>query len=211
MELVSEMDVRDLGRIALASSGAGFGASAGRAAYKDISKNWVFYTVLAICFAGVGYACFDASRGHDRSPTKTIFVTLIGNILIVIISLVISLISLAIVTDSKSGFPWLFWLLVEIGSGLIGLLIGFSQRKVRLHNFNVARDNDLFLHRSGLRDLGGTEDTWIDGDDNELQLLDVRDDAVVFRVHGRRGVRALLKWDSEGRFIDYTGPINAKR
>ena len=198
------MDLRDLANIAVGSSSAGFGASAGRDLYKNISKNWLLYVILTICFAGVGYAFYDASRGNDRGLTKAFLVTFVGNIVIAAVGIAVSLFCLAIITDAKMGFPWKIWFLIEGSSSLIGLAIGLSQRSRRIRSFDIATKNESFLEKLGLQSLGGSEDTWIDADDNELKMMDIRDDAIVFRIHGKRGMRALLKWNDEGQFVDYS-------
>ncbi len=71
-----------------------------------------------------------------------------------------------------------------------GLLFGLSQRPKMLKAIKVDADNEDFLLRNGFRDVGGREQTVLDPEGNELVLEDFRTDAIVFKVKGRRSVRA---------------------
>jgi hypothetical protein len=67
-----------------------------------------------------------------------------------------------------------------------------------MRRFETEERNEQFLREAGLRDVGGSEDTWVDGDGTELKPTHLRSHAVVFRVVGRRGVGVFLLMGEPG-------------
>lgn len=196
-----------ISRILLGSTAAGFGLGAGRSAYRRFEKSFGTLLVLALLL-GTGYAVWDMVRGHRRGPVATVFVTFLFNVLVIAISISASFLALAMLTaDAAAGI-----LLASALQGILalgGLSVGLYQRRSRMAVLRVDRDNDAFMAANGLREVGGDHDTWLDAHGNELKLEDERLDALVFRVQGRRAVRAYVRLNADGRMVSYEAPQRA--
>lgn len=75
-------------------------------------------------------------------------------------------------------------------------------RKDRTHHGRRAKVIGLAAFPGWIH-LGGKESTMLDPEGNELVLEDRRLDAFVFKVKGRRAVRAKILMDETGRMQDY--------
>lgn len=201
--------LRGLAAIAVGSAAAGFGWSAGRDLYRK-GKEWIVPAIALVAVAGgSGYAAWNLSRGHRAaSPGR-----LAGAVLAAAGSLALCMF-LILVLDrpqpaqspgAAAGIVGLA-LLVHAASALAGLVVGLLQRGRRVRAFALERDNLAFMDACGIRDVGGREDTFVDAAGNELKLDDVRRDAMVFRVQGRRGARAYIDLDASGRTVGYRPP-----
>ena len=199
--------LRSLAAIAVGSAAAGFGWSAGRDLYKK-GKEWVVPVVLLAAVAGgSGYAAWNLSRGH-REPSAA---RIAGSFLVAGASLALCLfVSLSGAGKPAPGHPQAgqgdlvgLALAVHAASAVLGLLIGLAQRGKRVRAFAIERHNLDFMAREGIRDVGGREETYLDGNGTELKLEDVRRDAMVFKLPGRRTVRAYIDLDPEGRMLAY--------
>lgn len=201
--------LRSLAAIAAGSAAAGFGWSAGRDLYRK-GKEWILPVIAFVAVAGgSGYAAWNLSRGH-HSPSV---LRVIGAILAAAGSLALCVILVAVLGQPQPGRPNSdaggllgIALLVHAASAVIGLLVGLAQRGRRVRTFALERDNLAFMDAHGIRDVGGREETFVDAVGNELKLDDVRRDAMVFRVQGRRGARAYVDLDASGRMIAYRPP-----
>jgi hypothetical protein len=204
---------------------AGAGLSAGRDLYKLFKRN-VGLLVAFVIFLGAFVlpyrAAFNMFQGYgDRGLFKTIFVTIVWNlILIVIFGFLLALISLAVMgmiypnvdyqpAPAGAGFSWV-WNIVSItGVGIpvgltgIGLINGLRERPYRSFYFDVTKQNEEFLILNDIRETGGEDVTHYDASDTPLRLLEIQNDRISFMVVGKRGGRAHIKLDDVGRFTEY--------
>jgi hypothetical protein len=199
--------MRNLAAIAMGSAAAGFGWSAGRDIYRK-GKEWVLPAVaLAAVAGGSGYAAWNLSRGHrEPSAGRTV-----GALAVAGGSLALCLTVLGAGSGNPSpGRPPSdpaaavgLALLVHAASAVIGLLVGLGQRGKRTRAFAIERHNLDFMAREGIRDVGGREETYLDSAGTEMKLDDVRRDAMVFKLVGRRNARAYIDIDPDGRMLAY--------
>ncbi|MCK2055265.1 hypothetical protein [Methylobacterium sp. 37f] len=201
--------LRGLAAIAAGSAAAGFGWSAGRDLYRK-GKDWVLPAIaLAVVAGGSGYAAWNLSRGHGAPSVARV----IGAALAAMGSLALCLFLIVGAGEPQPGRPAVGTggmigtaLLIHTASAVIGLIVGLAQRGQRVRTYNLERANLDFMDANGIRDVGGREDTFIDASGNELKLDDVRRDAMVFRLPGRRGARAYIDLDACGRMVAYRPP-----
>jgi hypothetical protein len=191
------------------SAVAGAGLSMGRDVYRKTRNNFVFIVLAAVALAGTAFGIWNMSRGHNRGPVGTVFITFLMNAVIIAASFglfMFAFLGIAGGGENSQG-PSATAVLVALGvQGMLaggGLLFGLSQRPKRLKAIKVDADNENFLLRNGFRDVGGREQTMLDPEGNELVLEDFRTDVIVFKVKGRRSVRARIRLDGEGRMIQY--------
>lgn len=188
------------------SAVAGVGFSMGRDVYKKTRDNFLYIVLAVIALAGTAYGVWNMTRGHGRGLLGTIFITILMNVVLIAVSF--SLFMFAVVMIG-GGHKQVAQSLVMGGIGaqgvlgLGGLVFGLAQRPKRLEAMKVDAHNEDFLINNGFRDVGGRDDTMLDPDGNELVLDDFRKDAVVFKVKGRRSVRAKILLDTTGRMISY--------
>jgi len=190
------------------SSVAGVGLSFGRDVYRKSRDNFLFILLAVIALAGTAYGFWNMARGHDRGPVGTFFRTFLLNAVIIALSFAIFMFVVTALANPGEGRPADgtvigFGLAAQGALALGGLLFGLRQRPLRLEAMAVDSDNEDFLLRNGFRDVGGREEVMLDPDGNELVLEDFRTDAVVFKVKGRRGVRAKILLDGTGRMVRY--------
>lgn len=193
----------------IASSAAGVGLSFGRDVYRAGKKNFLVIVVALVALAGTAYGVWNMSRGHDRGWVGTFFVTFLMNSLLIVLSfttygfLVIGFFGSDTGQPSNTGILAAAILASQAAFALLGLTVGLIQRGNRMRGFAVAAANETFLLEKGFRDVGGREQVMIDADGNELVLDDTRQDAILFKIKGRRGVRARITLGSDGRMLDY--------
>ncbi|MGO8377355.1 hypothetical protein [Rhizobium leguminosarum] len=186
--------------ILVTSAVAGVGLSFGRDVYRNVTKNLVAILVLGAALFGTAYGFFSMVRGYDRSPLETFFKTFLLNTVIIVVSLAVFTLAAGYLSNGKPSIIPVFVLLAQVA---VGILLGSFQRPKRMKAIAVDRDNQVFLESNGFRDVGGREKTMLDANDNELVLDDFRRDAIVFKVKGRRGVRAKILVDGDGRMTQY--------
>src|SRR5690606_6569336 len=87
----------------------------------------------------------------------------------------------------------------------IGLLVGLLQRPRRLKAIATARFNEQFLKENGFRETDGSDITHYDGAGQPLRLLEAHPERLVFMAVGRRGKRAFIDLDANGRMLQYSG------
>lgn len=193
----------------------GFGSSFGRDAYRTMKKQGLLLAAIAIAAAAVALPFLGGRhmiRGHDRGWFLTLALTVIGSLLLItlgaIAAVFVDIVLLSfIVSEDSPAVPPRYGLIaaaVAMSTG-IGLLIGLAERKSRLRGFHIARENERFLLDQGFIETGGNDVTHRDGDGTPLRLLEATRDSVVFMVVGRRGKRAFITLDSEGRMLSYSG------
>lgn len=194
--------------ILIGSSVAGIGLGLGRDIYKTGKQNAFALILAVIALAGTAYGTWNMSRGHDRGPIGTFFITILTNVLVICLSAAVFAATVMLIGASETFKAEPTMLIAVIAAAqlafiLIGVALGLSQRGKRKKAFAVANANEAFLIKTGFRDVGGREQVMIDRDGNELVLDDGRADAILFKVKGRRGVRARITLDPDGRMIDY--------
>ena len=69
----------------------------------------------------------------------------------------------------------------------------------------VASHNNAFLVERGIKETGGRDITHYDGEGNALRYIETHYHQMLFMVVGRRGRRASILLDSEGRMVRYSG------
>lgn len=190
------------------SAVAGVGLSAGRDVYRKTRDNFFLIVFAVVALAGTAYGFWNMSRGHARGPVGTFFRTFFLNGLIIAVSFAVFMFVVAAMSgngqDQEPNTNVLFGgLAIQGVLAAGGLLFGLSQRPKRKAAMKVDTDNEEFLLRNGFRDVGGREQTMLDPSGNELVLDDFRSDAIVFKVKGRRGVRAKILIDGSGRMTTY--------
>lgn len=195
------------------SAVAGAGLSMGRDVYRKTRDNILFIVLAVIALAGTAYGFWNMSRGHDRGPLGTIFRTFLANAFIIALSFSVFMFAVLVMAggESRNGQPLqepstsviLGGLVVQAALALAGVGFGFYQRGRRVRAIQIDRDNARFLDVNGFRDVGGKDQTMLDPSGEELVLEDFRSDAIVFKVRGRRSVRAKIMLDATGRMVSY--------
>lgn len=192
---------------------AGFGLAAGRDLYKGTKNNAGVLLLLGAALVCPYIGGRELVRGHDRGFWGTLFLTYIGSIFLLIVSIAAS-----------SAIIFYFWLLaasnnntasvggaVIIGAAItlfiaaIGLLVGLYQRPKRLKKFSIVRENENFLILNGFQETNGTDITHYDLHGNALRFLEAHPTKIVFMAVGRRGKRAFIEIDKDGKMIAYSG------
>ena len=200
--------------ILLGSVAAGVGLGAGRDLYRHGKKMFPHAVALAIAaffIAGTGYAVWDMTRGHRRGPIATVLITYVFNCLMIGVSFGITYTFLS-ENDAKAPSPmsplmaYGVTVAIQLTLAAIGAFIGLRHRSRRLLQWDVESHNERFLSTNGFRHVGGENNTLLAPDGNELQLEDERLDALVFKVLGRRSVRAKITLDPHGRMLAYVAP-----
>ncbi|MFC3638377.1 hypothetical protein ACFONL_13525 [Camelimonas fluminis] len=205
------MRKKDKGWIAptlLGSAVAGAGLSFGRDAYKLAKDNWQLMLLAFVFMGGTVYGMWNMVRGHARGITGTLFRTVMFNGLIVLASVFCFTLLLSLILgadDHPPGAAKLYTTvaLVQVPLALLGLIIGLIQRRRRVREIRTIRHNEDFLEERGFRTVGGNDATIIAPDGSELKFEDLRADAYVFKIAGRRSVRAKILIDEKGRMVEY--------
>lgn len=189
---------------------AGFGLSFGRDIYNKSKKNMdVILLLLAVVFCpfigGRGLV-----RGHDRGLFGTIFLTVFGSILLIAIGLCAATLVFQIIVELgevENAFPRALrgGLVTTAALTSIGVLFGLIQRPKRLNAIAISKANDQFLSDNGFRETNGADITHYDPDGQALRFLEAHPDRLVFMVVGRRGKRAYIDLDKNGRMAGYSG------
>jgi hypothetical protein len=192
------------------STVAGVGLSLGRDAYRVTKNNFLLLVAAAVALAGTAYGVWNMTRGHERGPLATFFLTFLANFILIIVSFAIFMFVVFGIADQGDPNSADYNMSIIYGGVIIqiifaatGFLIGRSHRAKRLEAFAVAAHNADYLSREGFREVGGRESVMIDRSGQELVLEDIRQDAAVFKVKGRRGVRAKILLDNTGRMTTY--------
>ena len=191
---------------------AGFGLAFGRDVYSKSKKNiQIILLVLAVVFCpfigGRGLV-----RGHDRGPIGTIFLTVFGSFFLIAVGLcAATFLAFEIVVMGKiaqdNPFPNALlggFAMTAVIAG-IGVLVGLSQRPRRLKAIAISKANDQFLADNGFRETDGADITHYDPNGQPLRFLEAHPDRLVFMVVGRRGKRAFINLDQDGRMVGYLG------
>lgn len=207
-------------RLALVAAGAGgaavggFGLAFGRDIYKKSKKNIGFILLLlAVIFCSfIGGR--DLVRGHDRSVFGTIFLTSIGSVFLILAgfcaaTILVSQIVVMGNIDPNNPFPLALlggFVFTAITTG-IGFLVGSFQRPKRLKAIAVRKANEEFLTDNGFRETDGKDITHYDPSGQALRFLEFHPDRLVFMAIGRRGKRAFINLDQDGRMVSYSGVV----
>ena len=89
----------------------------------------------------------------------------------------------------------------------VGMLTGLYQRPKRLRAFAVKRHNERFLAENGFKETDGKDITHYAPDGQALRFLEAHPGKLVFMVVGKRGKRAFIDLDENGRMLSYTGVV----
>lgn len=205
-------------KLALAAVGvggaavAGFGFAFGRDIYKKSKKNIRIVLLLLATIFCPFIGGRELVRGHDRGLIGTVFLTLIGSILLIALGFVAAaFLAFEVIVlsgiDPNKPIP-----LALLGSvtlttilGGIGVLVGLLQRPTRLNAIAIAKANEKFLTENGFAEAGGADITHYDPNGQPLRFLEAHPSRLVFMLVGRRGKRTYINLDSDGRMIDYSG------
>ncbi len=205
---------------------AGFGFSFGRDIYRKFKKGFVYLIVPALLLATVILPFLSASktfRWHPISFLRWIFSKFFFWLCITSISAYITYILILCIEsilrdmDAYAGVTFYGYSLTKIEfilvyTGffyLIGALDGIRRRKKRKYIYNIEVENSRFLDKIGLTEVDGSSSfTHMDSEGNKFRIEGVGKDLVEFFVVGRRGKRAFIYLDDDGRFIEYSGIAN---
>ena len=198
----------------------GYGASAGRSAWKKTEKYsgslFLVAVALAVCLAAVVLPFWGARetvRGHQRTPLASLFLTVlvpIGAILLgagatVIVDLLIQGLQ---GIKSETAEPRILVIAGIVGvAALLGYLSGLNQRSGRLRAFAVIKLNEGFLRARGIREVSEPNASHIDRWGNLLRLLDHDDTQMTFLAVGKRSKRAYIEMAADGRMLAYSGVV----
>ncbi len=91
-------------------------------------------------------------------------------------------------------------------SAIVGVIWGTSIKSREMTEISIAQHNLKFLEDHGLRDSAFESDLIEDDEGNRLRVRETRDDAIVFTVVGRRGLRAAISLN-DGRMVSYSGIV----
>lgn len=209
--------ISGLAAIAAGIGGAtlsGFGHSVGRDIWKWSRKNQFAILVLVALSGAVLLPLLagrNLLRGCDRSVVGWFFLTFIPNVLMLILGCVLAILLfdffLAEFVSPASGFTGsvLYGVTTTAGCAAIGVAWGGLSRPQRIRSFAVAKANERFLVEIGFKETGGADITHYDPSGLALRLLETQEDKLVFMVVGKRGKRAFINLDSEGRMTSYSG------
>ena len=108
------------------------------------------------------------------------------------------------------GDIFLFFMLGGVVLVIIGLAVGFFQRRRRRKAWRADQHNEEFFAEHGLTTL--REDRLRDDQDNGYELDDVFPEhgELEFKVLGRRGKRAYLEFDEEGKYTSWSGVVTQR-
>jgi hypothetical protein len=191
---------------------AGFGLSFGRDVYKKTKNN---IGVIALVFAVI-FCPFIGGRGllrgHARGLFGTIFLTLLGSVFLIVIGFCgAAFLAFEVVVmgkiDPDNPLPLALlvgFLTTAVITG-VGVLVGLIQRPARLKAIAVSKANEEFLTNNGFMETNGTDITHYDPSGQALRFLEAHPDRLVFMAVGRRGKRAYIDLDSDGRMVGYSG------
>ncbi|MBZ9864215.1 hypothetical protein LB515_02390 [Mesorhizobium sp. CA15] len=213
------MSVNGRSRLALVAAGvggtavAGFGFAFGRDIYKKTRKNAELIAVLAAAVFCPFIGGRGLVRGHDRGIFGTIFVTLLGSLLLIVAGFCAAALLMFMVllfvnhgnADSPLPLALFGGFMVTATIAGIGVVVGVCQRPRRLKAIAVAKFNERFLKENGFRETDGDDITHYDAYDQSLRFLEAHPDRLVFMAVGRRGKRAFIDLDQDGRMVSYSG------
>lgn len=206
-------------RLALVAAGvggaavAGFGLAFGRDIYRKSKKDAGLIVLLLVVVSCPFIGGRGLVRGHDRGLFGTIVLTVIGSLLLIAAGLCAAtflVLEFLLLSDNgKLENPFLFALLGGLAvTGVvagIGIVVGLVQRPKRLKVIAVSKFNDRFLEDRGIRETDGDDITHYDDSGQALRFLEAHRDRLVFMAVGRRGKRAFIDLDEDGRMVGYTG------
>ncbi|MBZ9898528.1 hypothetical protein LB545_29895 [Mesorhizobium sp. BR1-1-6] len=192
---------------------AGFGLGLGRDIYRKTKKN---VELIALLLAAV-FCPFIGGRGlvrgHNRGIFGTIFLTILGSLLLIVTGFCAATLLLfgilVLVGDGKTDTPFLLALLgglvvTALHAG-IGMVVGLVQRPKRLKAIAVGKFNERFLEENGFQETDGDDITHYDDSGQALRFLEAHQSRLVFMAVGRRGKRAFIDLDQDGRMVSYSG------
>ena len=217
--------------IVFGSALAGFGLSFGRDVYRGMKKDWPFWlaiVVLLSAFLGFYLCGLWFGRNHRRwyrgllirlgiiplaSACWAILAilaysadqTINGGNILALLSVPINLVTGHLPFDQITAYSGEF---AEIGLVcavvllVVGLTIGFLQRRRRRLAWEADIHNEQFFEEHGLITL--REERLRDDQGNGYELDDVflEQGELEFKVLGRRGKRAYLEFDEEGKYTN---------
>lgn len=195
---------------------AGVGLSMGRDLYKSTKKKSGSILVILGIAGAIALPLLGARgliRGHDRGLFGTLFLTIIGNIMLIALGFLLAVVILLILgllgggnQDALVGA-----LLVAFCSTILFSLIGFiwgaTQRPRRMRTFATAKMNERFLESIGFRETGGDKITHYDANGQALRFLESHGNQLVFMAVGRRGKRAFIDIAPDGKMLAYSGVV----
>lgn len=204
---------------------AGFGLGIGRDTWKAAKKNTggLFFLLLLAAalvlpfFGGRnllrGYASGGLFRGMMRVIASALQIAAGGLILFGFSFAILFLFAdtkganATVAPNELIAIALFLALLLTSVALLVGILTGLVQRRGRLRRFAIARANEGFQEKAGIRETGEDEITHYDGEGNALRLIERTDARLVFLLVGKRNRRAYIDLDEKGRMLSYSGPV----
>lgn len=198
----------------------GYGASAGRSAWKKTEKYsgslFLVAVAIAVCLAAVVLPFWGARetvRGHQRSLLAFLFLTILAPIGAIVLgagsAVVVDLLIQSLQgIKNETAEPRFVVVIGIVGvAALLGVLSGLIQRSARLEAFAVIDLNEGFLRERGIREVSEPNATHIDRWGNLLRLLDHDGTQMTFLAVGKRNKRAYIQLGLGGRMRAYSGVI----
>lgn len=200
----------------------GFGASAGRDAWKSFRKNFFFIMIMLVIvglfvFPFLAFkARFQGEPLNDRDAVKernlTVFLHICGFFICAVL-LIFLLWNMS--ADSRETDSWFeMWPLYAavasafIVSATLGALVGRLIKPGRMSRFRIVAENDEFMRRHGFTETGEDEITHYDGDGAALRFMEKTDHRIVFMAVGRRNKRAYVNLSDDGTMTSYSGIVS---
>ena len=205
---------------------AGFGFSFGRDIYRKFKQGFIYIIILALLFSTIMLPFLSASktfRWHPISFLRWTFSKFFFWLCIASISAYITYILILCIEsipsdmDAYAGVTFYGYSSTKIEFSLIytgffyliGVLDGMRRRKKRKYIYNIEVENSHFLDEIGVTEVDGSNSfTHMDVERNKFRIESVGKDLVEFFVVGKRGKRAFIYLDDDGRFIEYSGIVN---
>lgn len=194
---------------------SGFGLSLGADIWKGTRKRigpLIFWAILISALILPYLAARDLIKGHDRGLLRTLFLTVIGNCILGILGLALTAaiylyVGLVFAQSNFDIWEYSVHFFIYAGAPLIigGLIHGLLIRRRRLALISVAKDNLAFLRSINLAATHGKDITHMDHHGNSLRLMEDLPNQTIFMVVGKKGKRAMIEKDDDGRYISYSG------
>ncbi len=198
---------------------SGFGLSLGRDIYHRVKPNNLStaFVILVAMFGPIlpVLGGIRLLQGYRRGWIGTIFLTCGLSMLAMIAGLFVMLLFAGLISDVLFRIPnnefleryggW--FMAATAGLTLFGMMIGLFRRRGRLRRFAAIEHNEAFLAENGFKETAGRDVTHYDADGNALRFLEASPDRLSFMVVGRRGRRAYIDLDENGRMLSYSGIV----
>lgn len=198
---------------------AGFGFAFGRDIYAKTKRYLIIILLLFVAFVGPFLGGRWLFRGYDGGIAARTILTFAASLFLIaagfVVMSILSHYGLALCGFTQIKLSPEIALLPGILLGAAftlvltaaGAIVGLRQRPGRLLAFSVRRENEKFLKENRFVETDGEDITHYDRDGQPLRYLEVHPGKIAFMAVGRRGKRAFIELDTQGRMVSYTGVV----